>query len=100
MGQENTVTVRVETRHLDTDERTHARFSVAPRGSEALERAQLVELVAQVRPDAKIRSFAHSAATFLGRQHLVIASYVEPVRTRRAMCDIGRPADQDSLFAA
>ncbi len=99
MGQETTVTVRVETRDLDTDRRTRAEFSVAPRSSEALERAQLIELVGRVRPDARIRSFANSAATFLGRQHLVIAAYAEPVRTRRARCDVSQ-ADQDSLFAA
>lgn len=100
MERNTTVTVRVETRDLDTDERTHAEFSVEPRGSEALERAQLIGLVAQVRPDARIRSFANSAATFLGRQHLVIASYAQPVKVRRAMCDARRVADQDSLFAA
>ena len=99
MGQETTVTVRVETRDLDTDRRTHVEFSVAPRSSEALERAQLIQLVGQVRPDARIRSFANSAATFLGRQHLVIASYVEPAKARRAMSEVSQ-ADQDSLFAA
>lgn len=100
MGQDTTVTVRVETRDLDTDARIRAEFAVAPRNSEALERAQLIELVAEVRPDARIRSFANSAATFLGRQHLVIASYVEPIKARRAMCEVGQAADQDSLFAA
>lgn len=99
MSQEGMVTVRVETRHLDTDQRARAEFTVAPRSSEALERAQLIEVVAKVRPDARIRSFANSAATFLGRQHLVIASYVEPLRARRAMCNVGQ-SDQDSLFAA
>jgi len=96
----STVTVRVETRQLDTDERKRSDFDVPPRGSEALERAQLVEIVAQVMPDAKIRSFANGAATFLGRQHLVIAAYVEPCRTRRARCEASEGDDQDSLFAA
>lgn len=100
MKQGTTVTVRVETRHLDTDERSRTEFSVPPRDSEALERAQLIELVARVSPDARIRSFGNSAATFLGRQHLVIASYAEPAKTRRAMSEALQADDQDSLFAA
>jgi hypothetical protein len=100
MSQSATVTVRVETRHLDTDERERSEFDVAPLGSEARERAQLIEIVAQVVPDAKIRSFANGAATFLGREHLVIAAYAEAFRTRRTRWAASQDTDQDSLFAA
>ncbi len=100
MAQPTAVTVRVETRHLDTDERERSEVGAAPQGSEALERAQLVEIVAQVMPGAKLKSFANGAATFLGRQHLVIAAYVEPSRTRRARWEASQADHQDSLFAA
>lgn len=100
MAQATTVAVKVETRHLDTDEREQFHFRVAPCGSEALERAQLIEVVTQVMPEASMKSFANGAATFLGRQHLVIAAYAEPKRTRRARWEACRVDDQDSLFAA
>ena len=95
-----TVTVWVETRHLDTDERKRWEFKVEPRPTEALERAQLIEIAARVMPEATIRSFANGAATFLDGQHLVIASYAEPLKVRRARFASNEPDDQDSLFAA
>ena len=97
---ETTVTVKVESRDLDTDARERSQVTVPARGSDALERAQLIEVVARVRPDAAIRSFAGGAATFLGRQHLVIASYAEPAKTRRARSTARVTNEQDSLFAA
>ncbi len=100
MAQSSTVTVRVETRHLDTDERERFEFAVDACGSEAMERSQLVEVVGRVMSDAKIKSFANGAATFLGRQHLVIASYAEPLRARRTRWQASQADDQDSLFAA
>lgn len=101
MGQVTSVTVKVETRDLDTDDRERSEFAVPARPSDALERAQLIEIVATVRPDAVIRTFANSAATFLGRQHLVIAAYAESRKTRRARARAAvKPDDQEPLFAA
>ena len=77
MSDEPTVTVNVETRDLDTDESLPSEFLVPAADSDAADRASLIEVVGRVQPDAKIRSFGNGAATFLGRQHLVIASFRE-----------------------
>lgn len=100
MSDQATVTVRVETRDLDTDERVRSEFSVRPLDSDAADRASLIEVVARVQPDAKLRSFGNGAATFLGRQHLVIASFRESVRERRSRSRAAQSGEQDSLFAA
>ncbi len=100
VSEQPTVTVRVETRDLDTDERVRSEFSVPAGDSEAADRASLIEAVARVQPDAKIRSFGDGAATFLGRQHLVIAAFRESARERRIRSRGGQSRKQDSLFAA
>ena len=97
---ERTVTVTVETRDLDTDERALTEFLVPAADSDAADRARLIESVARVQPDAKIRSFGNGAATFLGRQHLVIAAFRESAKERRVRARAARSNEQDSLFAA
>lgn len=94
------VTVSVETRDLDRDERVRTQVSVYPSDSDAADRATLIEVVARIKPDAKIRSFGDGAATFLGRQHLVIASFRESAKERRTRYRAARRSEQDSLFAA
>jgi hypothetical protein len=70
-------TLIVETRQLDTDERTVASFAVEMPGDEAGQRAQLGELVAGLHPKARMRSFGNGAASFLEAEHLVVAHYVQ-----------------------
>lgn len=69
------VTVIVESRDLDTDARERRVHQVEPPRDELHQRRQLVALVADSHPGAKPRSFANGAATFLGRQHLIVAFY-------------------------
>ncbi len=96
-------TLIVEARHLDTDERTVARFEVEVPGHEQGQRAQLAELVAGLHPKARMRSFGDGAASFLDVEHLVVAHYAEhddPVRHDHADPSLeGRP-QQQVLFPA
>lgn len=97
---ERTVTIDVETRDLDTDARSRNALVVPATDSDAADRASLIQVVAQVQPDARIRSYDNGAATFLGRQHLVVAAFRESVRERRMRFRSSRRHEQDSLFAA
>ena len=72
-----TITVIVESRDLDSDERERASYQVVAPHDEAQERSRLVELVAETHPEARPRSFANGAATFLAPQHLVVAFYTD-----------------------
>lgn len=90
-------TLTVEARDLDTDERSRSERRVAVDPDSARQRALLAEVVAGLYPAARLRSFADGAATFLDRQHLIVASLAElpPRRHGRE-----RPAsDQEALFA-
>lgn len=72
------VTLVVEARHLDTDERSREAVAVPrPHGS-AEQRRQLAATAASLHPAARMRSFANGAATFLDRQHLIVAFYAPP----------------------
>lgn len=92
----------VEARDLDTDERTVASFEVEIPTGEAAQRAQLSAVVAQLHPEARMRSFGNGAASFLDSQQLVVAHYGgtndEPASDSRAR-QIG-PVEQQPLFAA
>lgn len=85
----STTTVIVESRDLDTDARERTSHQVPAPVNIDQERYCLVELVRGTHPGAKPRTFANGAATFLGRQHLIVAFYEERVARRR------RPAPQE-----
>lgn len=95
-----TTTVIVESRDLDTDAREREAFEVPPPAGPDQQRMQLMRLVATTHPSAKPRTFADGAATFLDRQHLVVAFYVDRgVATRRRAR--GRLTEsQEPLFEA
>jgi len=97
--EEDQVTARViiEARDLDTDERERVEVEVDAPHEEHAQRTQLKELVAERHPGARLRSFADGAASFLGRQHLVVATYEPKPRGRRPSKQV---AGQAGLFAA
>lgn len=78
-------TVMIEARHLDTDDRSRVTLGVERPRSDSEARRQLAELTAEIHPRARLRSFAHGAATFLDRDYLIVAFYVDsqgqPLRT-------------------
>lgn len=88
-------TIIITARDLDTDERSTLELEAEASGEPAAQRTALVAAVRGVHPGARIRSFADGAATFLDRQHLVVASYSRlPRRSRRSVTEDG----QESLF--
>jgi len=89
--------VVIEARDLDTDERERVELDVDAPSEEHAQRTQLKELVAAHHPGARLRSFADGAASFLGRQHLVVATYDPKPRGRRPSTDASQ---QEGLFAA
>lgn len=93
--QETTI-ITIEARDLDSDERSRTVLERVVPHEPARQRAALIAEVARVHPTARIRSFADGTATFLDRQHLVVAWY-ERLPGRRS-ADGARP--QESLFAA
>lgn len=97
--QAASIEVLVEARDLDTDERSVTRFDIArPSGTDS-ERRELERLVASVHPNAKIRSFAGGAATFVDRQHLVVAHYAQRPGSGRLRERLVDGSDQNVLFA-
>ncbi len=94
------VEILVEARDLDTDERSVTRFEISPPSGTDSKRRELERLVATVHPNAKIRSFAGGAATFLDRQHLVVAHYAGQPRGARSRQRSVEESSQDVLFAA
>jgi hypothetical protein len=91
--------VIIEARDLDTDARDESlSIPVEPPQTEAEQRNQLRNLVAEHYPTARIRSFADGAATFLDRQQLIVASYRPRLKARRA--STASLQGQDELFAA
>ena len=92
-------TLTIEARDLDTDARRCTSLQAQAPADPTRQRAALIEAVAPLFPEAKLRSFSNGAATFLDSQHLIVASYAElPVGVRRR----NQEPDglQDSLFAA
>ncbi len=96
-----TTTVIIESRHLDTDERVRGTYEVASPVDAGEERFRLVALVADLHPRAAHRSYRDGAATFLDRDHLIVAFYesrtVVDAPGREGLAGGGRPA-QDRLF--
>jgi hypothetical protein len=79
------VTVVVESRDLDTDERSISKLTVPAPETTTDQRIQLAEAAARFHPGAPMRSFADGAATFLDRQHLIVASYEAPPAPRKGV---------------
>lgn len=98
-----TTTVIVESRHLDTDARARDRFEVPPPATASEERSRLIDLVRDLHPAASHRSYAEGAATFLDRDHLIVAYYerreAPGANGRTGPSRSGRTA-QDRLFEA
>lgn len=93
-------TLTIEARDLDTDERARTALEVVVPVDPAKQRAALVDAVAQDFPDATLRSFANGAATFLDRQHLIVAAYVDTPPKRARALETVADDSQDPLFAA
>lgn len=88
-------TITITARDLDTDDRTTLEIEVDVSPEPGDQRAGLVQAVRAAHPEARIRSFADGAATFLDRQHLVVASYEAlPKRGERRRGS----SSQESLF--
>lgn len=86
--------VVVESRDLDTDERDRTVLAASrPDSVEARER-ELRDLIAEVHPEARFRSFAGDVATALDRQHLVVAHYLGQ-RPKPPAPQIGSEAESD-----
>lgn len=96
--QETTVRVIVKLRDLDTDARVVHEHDVAPPRSVAEERSRLIEVVAEHKPDAEIRSFANHAASFVDSEDLVVAYFEEPREIRKALRELARQHGQSELF--
>lgn len=90
-----TVTLHIEARDLDTDERVRASRQVPAPHDPGEQRTAIRQVVADLYPTARLRSFASGAATLLDRQHLIVASFADPTPRRRP-----EPAPQDPLFSA
>jgi len=94
----DTVTLVVEARDLDTDARSRESRSMSAPGTPLEQRRQLADAVAALHPGAKMRSFADGAATFLDRQHLIVAFYAEP-SPASPRPKVHQDARQEELFA-
>lgn len=97
----STATVIIESRHLDTDERVRDTYQIASPTDAGEERSRLVALVSDLHPGATHRSYADGAATFLDRDHLIVAFYerrdLVGAPARRGLAGDRRTA-QDRLF--
>jgi hypothetical protein len=92
------VSVIIKLRELDTDARTVFEHEVAPPRDAAEQRARLIEVVAQYKPKAEIRSFFDYAASFVDNEHLVVAYFKEPSEIGKALKLLARQHDQGALF--
>jgi hypothetical protein len=96
----NNTTVIIETRDLDTDERGRTSLEVKVPGDKAEQRAMLAAAVADRFPDARFRSFADGAATFLDRQHLIVACFAKTNGRPAKRVKQQSATPQETLFAA
>lgn len=98
ISESHKTTITIEARDLDTDERSRTTIAVVAPQDPGRQRAVLADAVAEPFPGAKLRSYADGAATFLDRQHLIIASYAELPDQGRRRSSRSLPL-QDALFA-
>lgn len=75
-------TLRIEARDLDTDARRCTTIEADAPRDPARQREAMVAAVTELFPDARLRSFADGAASFLDRQHLIVASFADRPRRR------------------
>ena len=99
-GPSTSVRVIVKLRDLDTDARTIFEHEVAPPSTGGEERTRLMEVVAEHKPDAEIRSFANHAASFVDSEHLVVAYFEDPRQIREALRELACQHEQHELFPA
>lgn len=96
----------IKTRDLDTDERAIATVEIDRVPDNPMRQGQhLAEVVRQVHPEARQRSFEDGVASFVAPQHLIIARYraEEPDQAAESETEPGElspPDRQDQLFAA
>lgn len=88
-------TITITARDLDTDERSVVEVEATPPSGLAEQRTGLIGAVRELRPSARMRSFANGAATFIDRQHLVIAVYSSLPKGRRTAASA---VEQGRLF--
>lgn len=91
-------TITIEARDLDTDERSRTTVEIGAPQAPGQERGFLADAVAKSFPDAKLRSYADGAATFLDRQHLIVAAFAGLPSHGRLRAPNPSPR-QDALFA-
>jgi hypothetical protein len=89
----------ITAKRLDSDEAVETAVAVETPPSELGQRAQLSELVGALYPDAKFRSFANDAATFLDHKLLVVAIYQRAEKGSDAEA-AEEDDSQQQLFAA
>ena len=94
-NDEASTTITIEARDLDTDERSKTVLDSSVPKEPGRQRAHLIDAVAGVHPGARIRSFADGAATFMDRDHLVVAWYGRLPKRRAENAD----SSQEALFA-
>ncbi len=92
--------VIIEARDLDTDERGRTVLEVGIPADPSEERTALTAAVAERFPAAQLRSFADGAATFLDRQHLIVACFPKPNGQTARREQRASLATQEALFAA
>jgi len=97
--QRTTVCVVVKLRDLDTDARAVFEHDVSPPRDVSEQRARLIEVVAQHKPTAEIRSFADHAASFVDSEHLIVAYFKEPREIGKALKELTSQSGQRELFA-
>lgn len=89
----------IKARDLDSGATTIDRMEIDAPSDPDRQRIQMIDVIADVHPDARFRSFADAAATFLDRQHLIVAYYADaPAPPRRSGSDPSA-AMQPALFA-
>lgn len=97
--------VVIKTRDLDTDAKASVVLEIERVPDNPLRQGQqLAELVRERHPEARSRSFADGVASFVSREHLIIACYrsadIDEGRSHPDEASSERVDDQDQLFAA
>ncbi len=91
----------VEARDLDTDARSRRELEIDAPTDDSGQRAQLATVVGRLHPEAQMRSFGGEAASFLDKEHLVVAHYAAALADAGTPDVAGSPGDeQQPLFTA